>query len=913
MTASFEILRRTIRNVVSGDLANSADRLRQGQALHLSDPAAARMLKLAGFSAAEPGGRWMDRHKASIDIWLLPESGGPGRLRLHVMPFVTEELGQTLRVRWSSSGDEKVVDVPPGVHAWKTVDLPLAERRNNEHVRIDLAVERTFVPTELGLSADARALGVMIRQIEFLFDAGPERVETDDGAQTVPSRNSSAGQARELVPLLPGGSVSLASPNAEQAVRLSGVSWAESDGRWTDQLQASIGLRLVTETLGVARLRVQLIPFVADDLGQTIRLSCGGADEAVVRFSRDAVARDSVELRIGEPSADGLLRIQVAVDRLFVPSQLGIGSDPRALGVKIREVELLADPGREAGSSRPEEVTEMLEPDDVPSARASGFHDDPRSLADPVTALRGELARLASGALGAQDIRLATLQRLIAALHEKVDLLVNRFVLQVDDDTLLVRSLIGYLYCPRSDHSLLSCLATIGELEPGLRRLLERVLEPGMTFVDVGAHIGVHTLAAARRVGSAGHVFAFEPTPATHVQLQRSLKLNALDSVVTARQAAVGSRNTKQPLHLSAICGHNSLYPLSRDETGIVEVDVVRLDDELPPRRRIDVVKIDVEGAELDVLSGMSRIVAENPGLLIVAEYGPSHLARVGAAPEVWLSAFRSSGFDAFVVQEPSGICVPIERVDLSEVESVNVAFIRRSSTLRSSVEAQSPGRTPVVVIGAGGHSKVVVEVLRSQGLYEVLGCTDPDPKLRGLVGVPILGTDDVLPELFARGVRHCFIALGDNALRKKLSARVKSLGFVLVNAISPSASLSPSARLGSGVAVMAGAVINADARVGDLAIVNTRAVVEHDCDVGEAAHVATNAALAGNVRLGPLVFVGAGATVIPDVSIGESTVVGAGATVISNLGPRVVAVGVPARVLQSAGRQEQVDHGEER
>jgi len=173
MTASFEILRRTIRNVVSGDLANSADRLRQGQALHLSDPAAARMLKLAGFSAAEPGGRWMDRHKASIDIWLLPESGGPGRLRLHVMPFVTEELGQTLRVRWSSSGDEKVVDVPPGVHAWKTVDLPLAERRNNEHVRIDLAVERTFVPTELGLSADARALGVMIRQIEFLFDAGP--------------------------------------------------------------------------------------------------------------------------------------------------------------------------------------------------------------------------------------------------------------------------------------------------------------------------------------------------------------------------------------------------------------------------------------------------------------------------------------------------------------------------------------------------------------------------------------------------------------------------------------------------------------------------------------------------------------------------------------------------------------------
>ena len=97
----------------------------------------------------------------------------------------------------------------------------------------------------------------------------------------------------------------------------------------------------------------------------------------------------------------------------------------------------------------------------------------------------------------------------------------------------------------------------------------------------------------------------------------------------------------------------------------------------------------------------------------------------------------------------------------------------------------------------------------------------------------------------------------------------------------------------------MAGAVINADATVADLAIVNTRAAVDHDCEIGEAAHVAPRAALAGGVRVGPLAFIGAGATIIPGVSVGESTVIGAGATVISDLGPNLVAVGVPAKPLQ--------------
>src|SRR5262249_16617804 len=154
---------------------------------------------------------------------------------------------------------------------------------------------------------------------------------------------------------------------------------------------------------------------------------------------------------------------------------------------------------------------------------------------------------------------------------------------------------------------------------------------------------------------------------------------------------------------------------------------------------------------------------------------------------------------------------------------------------------------------------------------------TDRELERRDVVGAPILGSDGVLPDLYARGIRHCFVALGDNALRRKVAAQVTALGFELVNAISPKAVISPTVRLGRGIAVMAGAVINADTTVGNLAIVNTRASVDHDCQIGEAAHVAPRAALAGGVRVGSLAFVGAGATIVPGVSIGEATVVGAG------------------------------------
>ena len=959
--------------------------LAAGNSISLASPDAERMIRLAGFSGPEPDGRWTDGTVATIDLKLAPGSIDMSRLRLHVMPFVTKEKGQTLQLR-CGEGPNKVVEFSPGTLAWRIVDLPLAGVQADGHAQIQLVIGHTFVPSKLGISPDDRALGVMIRQIELLADAITDRFEEQIDASTKKPTLSSLA-AEDLVPLAGGTSISLASPDAERMIRLTGFGGLEPDGQWTVGEVATVALRLANPT-GNGRLRLHFTPFVTSHTGQSIRVKCGDGPELNRRYSAGPRRQTLLDLPLNRVEPNGEISISIKIDAPNSPASVGLGADERPLGIQLHRLELVAGFSRFTSTGRRllkrsitpvrpvlfksrdfftrplvERVAQLDQQmrqhgDALHTMTTDSFARVERLVteqtelerltnealvkqATQLNALRAELAQvtneglvkqgaqvdsvlraikelpsreefLAAGTrLGSLEQTLVRLEQLTAKLHEKVDIVANRFLLPVDDETVLVRSFVGYLYCSRDDHAVLTGLIEGGEFEPGLRRLIERVLEPGMVFLDAGAHLGVHTLAAARRVGKSGHVFSFEPTPSTHDLLCRTLRLNGLDDRVTSRRAAVGRVNTAKTLYISTISGHNSLYPLPGVET-TVEVEVVQLDNDLPPRQRIDVAKIDVEGAELDVLDGMARVVEENPGILIIAEYGPSHLARTGVAPKDWLSAFSSRGLQGYVVEEPSGNCVPIEQVDLSEVFSVNIAFIRPTSPLYSRLSASAPARAPVVVIGAGGHAKVVIELIRAQGLYDVMGCTDREPQRRDVVGAPILGSDDVLPDLYAQGVRHCFIALGDNALRRKVARQVTSLGFQLVNAISPKAVVSPTARLGRGVAVMAGAVINADATVGDLAIVNTRAAIDHDCEIGEAAHVAPRAALAGSVRIGPLAFVGAGAAIVPGIRIGESTVIGAGATVISNLGPNLVAVGVPAKPLQRTCSEQQVDHGEQ-
>ena len=201
-----------------------------------------------------------------------------------------------------------------------------------------------------------------------------------------------------------------------------------------------------------------------------------------------------------------------------------------------------------------------------------------------------------------------------------------------------------------------------------------------------------------------------------------------------------------------------------------------------------------------------------------------------------------------------------------------------------------------VVIVGGGGHAKVVIESLRAAG-KTVAAVIDVDSTPRNVAGVPVIGDDSALPGLRDQGLDEAFVAIGDNRLRARLAQGLIEQGFALVNAIHPSAVISPSARLGHGVAVMAGAVINAEVQIGDLAIINTGAVIDHDCHLGAACHLGPASALAGGVSLGARSFLGVGTRVIPNMTIGADVVVGAGAVVVRDLPDAVVAFGVPAKI----------------
>lgn len=207
-----------------------------------------------------------------------------------------------------------------------------------------------------------------------------------------------------------------------------------------------------------------------------------------------------------------------------------------------------------------------------------------------------------------------------------------------------------------------------------------------------------------------------------------------------------------------------------------------------------------------------------------------------------------------------------------------------------------------VLGLGAGGHAKVVIEILRATG-WEVVGLLDPRQELWGaaVLGVPVLGGDDLLAAQRAAGVTHAFVGLGsaaDPRPRRRLYELGLTEGFTIAAAVHPAAIVSGSAEVGAGVTLMANAVVNAAARLGENTVVNSGAIIEHDCVIGSHSHVASGARLAGGVVLGEGVHVGLGACVNEGVQIGAGSVVGSGAVVVTDVQPGLVVAGVPARVL---------------
>ena len=212
-----------------------------------------------------------------------------------------------------------------------------------------------------------------------------------------------------------------------------------------------------------------------------------------------------------------------------------------------------------------------------------------------------------------------------------------------------------------------------------------------------------------------------------------------------------------------------------------------------------------------------------------------------------------------------------------------------------------------MVIWGASGHARVVADIVQTQGVCDIAGFIDDvDPAHKGspFMGSSVLGGREQFPRLLQTGVDKAIVAIGDCAIRIRLADDLRQAGFSLVTAIHPSATIAPDVMIGAGSVVSAGAVLNPGARVGENAIINTSSSVDHDAVVEDGAHVSPGARLAGGVVVGRGSWIGMGACVKEGVKIGRNVVVGAGAVVLDDLPDRVLAWGVPARVVKSNATQ---------
>jgi sugar O-acyltransferase (sialic acid O-acetyltransferase NeuD family) len=201
-------------------------------------------------------------------------------------------------------------------------------------------------------------------------------------------------------------------------------------------------------------------------------------------------------------------------------------------------------------------------------------------------------------------------------------------------------------------------------------------------------------------------------------------------------------------------------------------------------------------------------------------------------------------------------------------------------------------GNTAIYVFGAGGHGKVVVDVLLSENKYVIKCIYDDNPSVSSIFGINV--KRNVNPSNL--NDKNCVIAVGNNRTRKKIVNCLKS-NFVMT--IHPSATVSKYSKIGEGSQVMAAAVINPDVIIGKHCIINTGAIVEHDCVLSDFVHISPNATLGGGVTVGELSQIGISASVLPYVKIGANVIIGAGSVVLENIPDNAVVVGIPGKIIK--------------
>lgn len=208
-----------------------------------------------------------------------------------------------------------------------------------------------------------------------------------------------------------------------------------------------------------------------------------------------------------------------------------------------------------------------------------------------------------------------------------------------------------------------------------------------------------------------------------------------------------------------------------------------------------------------------------------------------------------------------------------------------------------------IILIGGGGHCKVVISQLKKLDGFEIAGILDNFKPEDSLINdIKVIGTDDNLAGFYATGIQYAFITVGsvsDNIKRQKLFIKAKAIGFTFPVIISPLAIIDDTVNVREGTVIMPGCVVNTDSFIGKNCIINTGTIIEHDCRIEDHCHLAPGVKVAGGVAIGDLSMIGIGSSIIQGVKIGRNVTVGAGCVVINDIPDNSVVVGNPGRLIK--------------
>lgn len=203
-----------------------------------------------------------------------------------------------------------------------------------------------------------------------------------------------------------------------------------------------------------------------------------------------------------------------------------------------------------------------------------------------------------------------------------------------------------------------------------------------------------------------------------------------------------------------------------------------------------------------------------------------------------------------------------------------------------------------IVIIGCGGQGKVTLDILNLQN-KEIIGFIDDDVTKHNtfINDIKVLGDLNFL--LDNRVSENITIAIGDNKIRAKIFDLLKKNNFNIINVIHPNSTISSRVKLGKGLTIMPGAIINTNTIVQDNVIINTNSSIDHDCIIKKHSQIQPGATITGTVKIEEFVTIGSGATVLPNITINKNSFVGAGAVVTKDVEENLTVVGVPAKKLR--------------